>query len=106
MITKKDTTQAGLSMSEFSQNLTFGEYVRLMLKADEITQEEFAKQMNCSKQYINGIINGREHVTLECAKKISQVLGYSLAPFAEILLNEQMKKIDADYIIEVMKKTA
>ncbi len=106
MTTKNDTVKAGSSIQDFEKNLTFGEYVRLMLKADGITQEEFAKKMNCSKQYVNGIIKGRDVVTLECAQKISQVLGYSVAPFAEILLNEQMRKVNPEYTIGVFKKAS
>jgi transcriptional regulator with XRE-family HTH domain len=104
MIIKNETLKAGSSLQEFENNLTFGEYVRLILKADGITQEELANKMNCSKQYINGIINGKDSVTLECAQKISQVLGYSLAPFAEVLLNEQMRKVDPHYTIEITKR--
>ena len=33
-----------------------------MLKADGITQEELANKMNCSKQYVNRIINGKDSV--------------------------------------------
>jgi transcriptional regulator with XRE-family HTH domain len=104
MTIKNKTSKAGSSIQEFEKNLTFGEYVRLLLKADDITQEELANKMNCSKQYINRILLGKDSVTLETAQKISHALGYSLAPFAEVLLNEQMKKIDPQYIVEITKK--
>lgn len=104
MTTKNETLKAGSSLQEFENNLSFGQYVRILLKADSITQEELAKKMNCSKQYINRIILGKDSVTLETAQKISHALGYSLAPFAEILLNQQMRKIDPHYTIKITKK--
>ena len=48
-------------------------------------------------------LEGRVPVTLELPQEIASILGYSFAPFAEVLLNEQMRKVNPDYTIEVRK---
>lgn len=89
---RNNTQNAGFSILDFEKNLTFGEYLRLILKADNITQEEFAKKMKCSKNHIERIISGKYQVNLDDAKMISDVLGYSLSVLIDILKVTGIKK--------------
>jgi len=96
---------AGYSIKNFTDSLSFGEYLRLLRKADEVTQRELAKRIGCKPQYINAIEHGREKSSLEFAQRIADALGYSIAPFAQILLNEQLRQCDPSLEIQIARRS-
>jgi transcriptional regulator with XRE-family HTH domain len=108
MTIKKEeaTFKAGVSIKDDIDGLTFGEYLRILREEDNITQDELAEKMGCTKQYISNIENGRGSVTTAAAAKIAVALGYFPAPFLQILLNEEIKKIDPAIEVTLTRKIA
>lgn len=101
---KKETVNAGESIKDFIENLSFGEYVRYLREADDLTQQELAEKIGCKKQFISAVENGREKVGLDFAHRIAEAMGYSIAPFAKILVNEQLKIYDPTLEVEIIKR--
>lgn len=101
---KKEMYAAGESIKDFIENLSFGEYVCYLRKADDLTQQELAEKIGCKKQFIIDVENGREKVGLDFAKRVAEAMGYSIAPFAIILINEQLKMYDPTLRVEIIKK--
>jgi transcriptional regulator with XRE-family HTH domain len=95
---------AGESIRDFIETLNFGEYIRLIRESDKITQRELAKRVGCKPQYINAIEHGREKSSIEFANRIADALGYSVAPFAEILMQEQLKSLDPLLQIQITRR--
>ncbi len=98
---------AGESIKKFINTLSFGEYIRLLQEGDDVTQVELALRLGISKQFVSAVETGKETVGLDFAKRVADALGYSLALFAKILLNEQLKKYDKNLEVGIRsKKTA
>lgn len=72
--------------------MTFGELVRSMRLCDEVTQAELARRLGVSRQFLNAVELGKSQVGLDFAKRVADALEYSVEPFAEILIREQLKK--------------
>ncbi|MFD2613520.1 helix-turn-helix transcriptional regulator [Paenibacillus gansuensis] len=45
------------------------------LKDVNMSQAEFARKMNCQRQYVNGLIRGTEKMSLEFAINAAEILG-------------------------------
>ena len=60
-------------------NIQFGNIVRKIREARNLTQEEFALQCNISRAYYGRIEQGEHSITLDMCKKISDALGLSIA---------------------------
>ncbi|MBX9837513.1 helix-turn-helix domain-containing protein [Silvanigrella paludirubra] len=103
---KHMTNKGGDSIREFIDGVTFGEYVRTLREADGMTQQELADKIGSKKQFISAVETGREKVGLDYANRIAIAMGYSLAPFAKILINEQLKEYDPTLEIDIRSKKA
>lgn len=66
-------------------NIQFGNIVRKIREARNLTQEEFALQCNISRAYYGRIERGEHSITLDMCKKISDALGLSLTELFEDL---------------------
>jgi len=97
---------AGKSIKNFINSLTFGEFIRYIREADDITQTELASKLKISKQFMSAVEIGKETVGLDFAKRVADALGYSLAPFAKVLINEQLHKYDKNLDVEIKRKSA
>jgi DNA-binding XRE family transcriptional regulator len=68
-----------------------------MRNADQISQAELARKHEVTRQFLNAVEMGLSAVGLDFAKKIADAFGYSVEPFAEILIQEQLKKAGIKY---------
>ena len=59
--------------------------------------------MGVSKQFLNDVEHNRKEVGLNFAKKISDILGYSVEPLIELLIKAQLKRQDLHYTVELKK---
>jgi len=75
--------------------------VRSLRLSDEISQVELAKKIGVSKQFLSDIENNRKEVGIAFAKKIASTLEYSIEPLIELLIRDQLRKQDLDYIVEL-----
>ena len=103
---ENEKMMAGESIKDFIDGLSFGEYLRNIRTSDDISQTELASKLSVTKQFISAIETGKESVGLDFAKRVADALGYSLAPFAKILLSEQIHKYDTNLEIEIKRKAS
>jgi transcriptional regulator with XRE-family HTH domain len=90
---KRKTSQpARKALASTIAATNFGGLVRAIRETDEITQTELARRLGVSRQFLNAVELGRSQTGLDFAKRVADALGYSPEPFAEILIQEQMKK--------------
>ena len=66
-------------------------------------QVELAKKVGVSKQFLSDVEHDRKDVGISFAKKISEALGYSIESFIELLIRNQLKRQDLNYIVELKK---
>lgn len=88
---------------EIWESMTFGGLIRSLRTTDEISQVHLAKKLGVSKQFLSDVENNRKDVGISFAKKVADVLNYSIEPFIELLIRDQLKKQNLKYIIELKK---
>src|SRR6266702_4677075 len=104
MTTKDNNAIDALEATKAIWNkMTFGGLIRALRTSDEISQVELAKKIGVSKQFLNDVEHNRKDVGIGFAKKIASVLGYSIEPFLELLIRQQLKRQRLNYIVEIKK---
>lgn len=83
--------------------MTFGRLIRALRTSDEISQIELAKKIGVSKQFLNDVEHNRKDVGIGFAKKTASALGYSIEPFLELLIRQQLKRQRLNYTVEIKK---
>jgi transcriptional regulator with XRE-family HTH domain len=104
--TKSRLVPAKEALAKTMESTTFGSLVRAMRETDEISQADLARKLEVSRQFLNAVEMGRSNVGLDFAKRVADALGYSVEPFAEILIQEQLKKAGIDCKIALKSKRA
>jgi transcriptional regulator with XRE-family HTH domain len=66
--------------------------VRAIRETGELIQTELVRRLGAPRQFLNEVELGRSQAGLDFAKRVADALGYSPGPFAEILIQEQMKR--------------
>jgi len=92
MSTKKSNARAFLETISGGP-LIFGEMIRSIREADEISQAELARSMKISRAMLCDIEKGRRPVSVERAKIFATVLGYSATQFVAVAVEEQLGKL-------------
>lgn len=100
-IKSSDTVNALDATKDIWQEMTFGGLVHSLRQSDEITQVELAKKIGVSKQFLSDVEHNRKDVGIAFAKKISEALGYSIEPLIELLIRDQLRRQNLDYIVEL-----
>ena len=83
--------------------LTFHKLLKILRETDELTQEQLAKKIGVSKQFICSIETGKKEISIALAKKITIKMGYSPEPFVKLLIRDQLRKNKMFYDIEFRK---
>lgn len=73
---------------------------------ERIYEEELARRLGVSRQFLSSVELSHTHVGIEVAKRIADALGYSPEPFAEILVREQMKKAGISCYVSLKPRPA
>lgn len=95
MSTKKRTKRKdaeAILLESLDTPLNFGEMLRAIREADEITQIALSKKLETSRQDISDIERGRKFVSPERAAKIAKALGYSPEQFVAQVLQDQLDR--------------
>lgn len=100
-IKSKDSLNALDATMDIWDNMTFGSLIYSLRISDGITQLELAKRIGVSKQFLSDVEHNRKEVGIAFAKKISEALGYSIEPLIELLIRDQLRRQDLDYIVEL-----
>lgn len=85
------------------EKMTFGGLIRSLRMSDEISQVALAKKMGISKQFLSDVEHNRKNIGFGFAKKVSIALGYSIEPFIELLIRDQLRQQKLNYIVELRK---
>jgi len=72
--------------------LTFAEMLHTLRKTDEMTQEQFAKLLDISKQHVCDIEHGRKVVSSARAAIFAKKLGYPPTFFIQLALQDELKR--------------
>lgn len=89
MSTKNSAKSA---IREQTGHISFGEMVLSYRTANEITQVEFADQLQISKQDLCNIEKGRKLVSVERAVSFAKLIGMPAKTFAKYALQDQLVK--------------
>ncbi len=100
-IKEHDSVNALDATQDTWRKMTFGGLVRSLRMSDEISQVDLAKKLQVSKQFLSDVENNRKDVGIAFAKKVSDVLGYSVEPLIELLIRDQLRRQHLDYIVEL-----
>ena len=68
--------------------LTIGKLIWVIRDADGISQIEFAKKLDISKQHLCDIEHNRKIISPQLAAKYAQILGYSKEQFIRLALQD------------------
>lgn len=85
------------------KKMTFGGLIHSLRISDEISQVALAKKIKVSPQFLSDVEHNRKEVGFSFAKKISIALGYSIEPFLELLIRDQLKRQKLNYRVEIKK---
>jgi transcriptional regulator with XRE-family HTH domain len=97
----KNTINALEATKDIWSEMTFGGLVHSLRLSDDITQDELAKRVGVSKQFLSDVEHNRKDVGIAFAKKMSDALGYSIEPLIELLIRDQLRRQHLDYIVEL-----
>ena len=90
---------------EFFKKTTFGELVRHMREADNITQSELAHKIGVSRQFLNAIEHEKRIGNIDFAIKVAKGIGYPQDLFIEVCLNDMLKRCGVNNkIVELKSK--
>jgi transcriptional regulator with XRE-family HTH domain len=104
MTIKKSTTIDAISATQdVWLKMTFGSLVRSLRVSDGISQVDLAKKMGVSKQFLSDVEHNRKEVGIGFAKKISSILGYSIEPLLELLIRDQLRRQNLNYVVQIKK---
>lgn len=97
MSTKKKIKPKSATM-EFLDDLigepmTLGNLLESIRLCEELPQTEFAKRLGISKSYLCDIEKGRKFVSAKKAQEYAKVLGYSIAQFVRLALQDEIARL-------------
>ncbi len=72
--------------------LTFGKMIESLRKADEISQVDLARKLKMSRAHLCDIEKGRRAVSVEKAAEFASVMGYSVAQFVAVSIEDQLRE--------------
>lgn len=105
MTTKNDTMDALKATQDIWEKMSLGGLIRSIRISDEISQVALAKKIGVSKQFLSDVEHNRKEVGISFAKKVSKALGYSIEPFIELLIRDQLRRQKLKYVV-VLKKVS
>lgn len=65
-------------------NLAIGGRIKQIRHSHCMTQEDLAKQLGLTKDFISKVENGKQKISVEGLHKICQIFGYTLRKFFDI----------------------
>ncbi len=100
MITKK-TKESLDFLEKLSGKLTLGSLLLSIRCGEEMTQEQFARKIGVSKQYISDLEHSRRFVSPKAAAHYAKKLGYSPHQFVKLCLQDMIDRDGLNFIIEI-----
>lgn len=83
--------------------LTLGEMLRSIRQCEEITQVDFSKKLNISRQNLCDIEHGRRFISPKVAAEYAVKLGYSKNQFVRLCLQDLLDRDGINLEVEIKK---
>jgi len=100
-IKKNESVNALKATQDIWNTMSFGSLVRSLRKSDELSQTELSKKLGVSNNFLSDVENDRKDIGIPFAKKVADALGYSIEPLIELLIRDQLRKHNLNYIVEL-----
>ena len=105
MTTKNKTPTSDNSMA-FLENLTgrevtIGNLLWSIRKCEEMSQADFAKRLDVSRQYLCDLEHNRRIVSAKTAANFASKLGYSPIHFIQIAMQDELNKYGFDFDVQI-----
>lgn len=81
--------------------LSIANLLRNIRECDELSQVDMAKKLGVSRQRLCDIENGRSRVSPKLAQSFAKKLGYSVAQFVRLSLQDILDRDHVDLIVDV-----
>jgi transcriptional regulator with XRE-family HTH domain len=81
--------------------LTFAEMLRAIRLGEDMSQTDFARQLEISRQHLCDLEKDRRSLSPARAAEFAQVLGYGEAQFVRLALQAQLDAADLPYRVSV-----
>lgn len=104
-IKSKTTSKALQYLEKIVGKLTLGKLIRAIREADEISQVDFAKTLNITKQHLCDIERERKPVSPKLAAEYAEILGYSRQQFIRLALQDLVDRDGLNVQVEISSKT-
>ena len=101
MITKKSKDSLKYISSLTGIKLTLGEMLRSIRQCEQISQVNFSKQLNISRQNLCDIEHGRRFVSPKVAAAYANKLGYSESQFVRLCLQDLLDRDGINLAVDV-----
>jgi DNA-binding transcriptional regulator YiaG len=102
MTIKSKSTKRSLDIVEkmTGSALTLGRLIWAIRESEEMSQVDFAKQLNISKQHLCDLEHNRKTVSPKLAARYARKLRYSEEQFVRLCLQDQVNRAGLNMIIE------
>jgi len=102
MSTKQKMSDAAKYLEKLTgSKLTLGNLLLSIRQGENISQVEFAKSLNVSRQYLCDVEHGRRFLSPRAAAEAAKKLGYSQKQFVRLCLQELVDREELDLHISV-----
>lgn len=85
------------------KDLSFGDWLRVFRKTEEMTQVALARHLGISRQQLNDLEKERKLVSLERANKFAKKLGYPPEMIIGYAIQSQLKAANLKMAVKVEK---
>lgn len=87
--------------------LTLGKLIWAIRQADDISQVDFAKRLNMTKQHLCDVEHDRKVISPKLAAQYAEKLGYSIEQFVRLSLQGLLDKNGLNIKVEItLKRTS
>ncbi|MCH9689160.1 MAG: helix-turn-helix domain-containing protein [Gammaproteobacteria bacterium] len=103
MITKKSNDALEYISSLTGIKLTLGAMLRAIRQCEHISQVDFSKQLNISRQNLCDIEHGRRFVSPKVAAAYANKLRYPESQFVRLCLQDLLSRDGINLVVDVQK---
>ena len=102
MSINKTTPEAQAFLESLSGGpLTLGKFLIAIREGEELTQVEFAKLLEISRQNLCHIEHGRRTVSPKMASDFAKRLGYSEQQFVQLAIQDALDRDGLNFLVEL-----
>ena len=101
MITKNTQETLGYLENLMGEKLTLGSFILAIRQGEELSQVEFSKILNVSRQVLCDIEHGRRIISPKKAAEYANLLGYSKKQFVRLCLQDMIDRDHLGLIVEI-----